>query len=94
MKLSTKIAVILGALMLAMAPAVALTTQPTDPGDGNGPKYASEKPEKETPSAGRLAARKGEGLRRLLSGPEQETRGQSERDAVQPVRRHDGEDRP
>lgn len=52
MRLQTKIAVILGALMLATAPAVALATQPTNPGKGNGPKYAPEKPGKETPGPG------------------------------------------
>ena len=39
MKLQTKIAVVLGALALATAPAMALASQPTNPGQGNGPKY-------------------------------------------------------
>lgn len=52
MKLPTKIVVILGALMLVVAPAMALATQPTNPGQGHGPKYAPEKPEKETPGPG------------------------------------------
>lgn len=38
--------------MPAVAPAVALATQPTNPGNGNGPKYGPEKPEKETPGPG------------------------------------------
>jgi hypothetical protein len=52
MKLPTKIAVILGALALALSPAMALATQPTNPGQGHGPKYGPEKPEKETPGPG------------------------------------------
>ena len=54
MKLQTKIAVILGALMLATAPAMAMATQPTNPGQGHGPKYAPEMPEKETQAPGVL----------------------------------------
>jgi hypothetical protein len=44
MKFQTKIAVVLGALALAAAPAMALASQPTNPGQGNGPNYAPEKP--------------------------------------------------
>jgi len=46
MKLHLKIAVILGALALATAPAIALAApSPTGQENGNGPKYAPEKPE-------------------------------------------------
>jgi hypothetical protein len=45
MKLHLKIAVILGALMLAAAPAAAFATQPEDPGSqGKGPHYSPEPP--------------------------------------------------
>jgi hypothetical protein len=44
MKLQMKIAVVVGALALATVPAMALASQPTNPGQGNGPKYAPEKP--------------------------------------------------
>lgn len=44
MKLQMKIVTALGAIALAAAPAMALATQPTDPGQGNGPKYAPETP--------------------------------------------------
>lgn len=49
MKLQTKFAVVLGALALATTPAMALATQPADPGSqgqGHGPEY---KPEHESP---------------------------------------------
>lgn len=49
MKLQTKLAVVLGALALATAPA-AIASQPTNPGQGNGPKYTPA-PEK-TPGPG------------------------------------------
>jgi hypothetical protein len=49
MKLQTKFAVVLGALALATAPAMALASQPTNPGQGNGPKYT---PAPETPGPG------------------------------------------
>ena len=46
MKLHLKVAVILGALALATAPAIALAAPSTTGQDhGNGPKYAPEKPE-------------------------------------------------
>ncbi|HZO06732.1 MAG TPA: hypothetical protein VFB52_10110 [Solirubrobacterales bacterium] len=51
MKLHLKFAMVLGALVLAMAPALALAA-PSQTGqeNGNGPKYAPEKPDKpETP---------------------------------------------
>ena len=48
MKLQTKIAAVLGALALATAPALALASQPTNPGQGhgqsNGPKYTPGTP--------------------------------------------------
>jgi hypothetical protein len=45
MKLQTKFAVVLGALALATTPAMALATQPADPGSqGNGPNYAPAPP--------------------------------------------------
>ncbi len=40
MKLQRKFAVVLGALALATAPAMALASQPTNPGQGHGPSYA------------------------------------------------------
>jgi putative hemolysin len=47
MKLQTKAAIVLGALALATAPALALADPPaTNPGQGNGPHYQPEKPEK------------------------------------------------
>jgi hypothetical protein len=46
MKLQTKFAVVIGALALATAPAMALASQPTNPGQGNGPKYT---PAEKTP---------------------------------------------
>lgn len=49
MKLQTKIAVVLGALALATVPAMALASQPTNPGQGGGPKYT---PAPETPGPG------------------------------------------
>jgi hypothetical protein len=51
MKTHLKLAVVLGALALATAPA-AFAVQPADPGaHGNGPKYAPEKPETPGPGA-------------------------------------------
>lgn len=49
MKLQVKIAMILGTLALAAAPAIAGAAQPTNPGKGHGPKYA---PVPETPGPG------------------------------------------
>lgn len=51
MKTCLKLAVVVGALALAMAPA-ASGVQPADPGaNGKGPKYAPEKPETPGPGA-------------------------------------------
>lgn len=51
MKTHLKLAVVLGALALATAPA-AFAVQPADPGSqGKGPKYAPEKPETPGPGA-------------------------------------------
>lgn len=51
MKTHLKLVVVLGALALATAPA-APAVQPADPGSqGNGPKYAPEKPETPGPGA-------------------------------------------
>jgi hypothetical protein len=44
MKLQRKFAVVLGALALATAPAMALASQPTNPGQGHGPKYTPAPP--------------------------------------------------
>jgi uncharacterized protein YcfJ len=44
MKLQMKIAMVLGALVLATAPTIALAAQPTNPGQGNGPKYTPAPP--------------------------------------------------
>jgi hypothetical protein len=52
MKLRMKIAMVLGALALAATPALALATQPTNPGQGNGPKYTPAPPAPETPGPG------------------------------------------
>jgi hypothetical protein len=56
MKLQTKVAMVLGALALAAAPAMALASQPTNPGQGNGhsngPHYTPETPAPQTPGAG------------------------------------------
>ena len=49
MKLQTKIAVLAGALALATAPAMALASQPANPGNGHGPQYTPETPAPETP---------------------------------------------
>jgi hypothetical protein len=51
MKLQTRLVVLLGALALATAPAMALASQPTNPGQGNGPKYAPEPPVTPGPGA-------------------------------------------
>jgi hypothetical protein len=51
MKLQTKFGVVLGALALATAPATALASQPTNPGQGNGPKYTPAAPETPGPGA-------------------------------------------
>ena len=51
MKTYLKLTVVVGALALAMVPA-AFAVQPADPGSqGNGPKYAPEKPETPGPGA-------------------------------------------
>jgi hypothetical protein len=56
MKLQMKIAMVLGALALATAPAMALASQPTNPGQGNGhsngPHYTPETPAPKTPGPG------------------------------------------
>ncbi len=52
MKLQLKIAMVLGALALATAPALTLASQPTNPGQGNGPKYTPAPPETPGPGAG------------------------------------------
>ena len=49
MKLQTRFAIVLGALALAVAPAMALASQPTNPGKGNGPQYT---PAPQTPGPG------------------------------------------
>jgi hypothetical protein len=49
MKLQTRFVIVLGALALATAPTMALASQPTNPGKGNGPKYT---PAPETPGPG------------------------------------------
>jgi len=55
MKLQMKIAMVLGALALAVAPAMALASQPTNAGQGDGlskgPKYEPVKPETPGPGA-------------------------------------------
>ena len=51
MKLRVKIAMVLGTLALTAAPSSALATQPTNPGQGNGPKYTPA-PAPETPGPG------------------------------------------
>jgi hypothetical protein len=52
MKAHLKIAMVVGALALATAPAAALAVQPVDPGaQGKGPQYAPEKPETPGPGA-------------------------------------------
>jgi hypothetical protein len=52
MKLQVKIAMVLGALALAVAPAMALATQPEDPGSqGNGPHYQPTAPTPPGPNA-------------------------------------------
>jgi hypothetical protein len=56
MKLNAKIAVVLGALALATAPAMAIADQPAEPGNGHGkskgPKYEPSQPGTPGPSAG------------------------------------------
>jgi hypothetical protein len=52
MKLQVKIAMVLGALALAVAPAMALADQPEDPGSqGNGPHYQPTAPTPPGPNA-------------------------------------------
>ena len=52
MKLQMKIAMVLGALALAVAPAMALADQPADPGSqGNGPHYQPAAPTPPGPNA-------------------------------------------
>jgi hypothetical protein len=52
MKLQVKIAMVLGALALAVAPAMALGDQPADPGSqGNGPHYQPAAPTPPGPNA-------------------------------------------
>jgi hypothetical protein len=51
MKLLTRLAVVLGALALATAPAMALASQPTNLGQGNGPKYTPAPPHDPGPGA-------------------------------------------
>lgn len=54
MKLQMKIAIVLGALALAVAPAMALADQPADPGSqgqGNGPHYQPVAPTPPGPNA-------------------------------------------
>jgi hypothetical protein len=56
MTLQTKIAIVVGALALATAPAAALAGQPENPGNGhgkaNGPQYTPETPAPDTPGPG------------------------------------------
>jgi hypothetical protein len=52
MKLQMKIAMVLGALALVTAPAMALASQSTNPGQGNGPTYTPETPGPKTPGPG------------------------------------------
>jgi hypothetical protein len=52
MKLQMKIAMVMGALALALAPAMALADQPADPGSqGNGPHYQPAPPTPPGPNA-------------------------------------------
>jgi hypothetical protein len=56
MKLQIRIAAVLGALALAVAPAMAIASQPTDPGQGHGqskgPQYTPQPPTPGTPGPG------------------------------------------
>jgi hypothetical protein len=53
MRTHLKVALALGALTLAMAPAAALAVKPAGPGSqGKGPHYAPEKPQTPGPGAG------------------------------------------
>lgn len=57
MKLRTKFAVLVGALVLAVTPATALAGQPEDPGSqGKGPHYTPEVPAPENPTPGPKAS--------------------------------------
>ena len=68
MKLQMRFAVVLGALALAVAPAMALASQPTNPGQGHGqskgPHYTPQTPGPGTPgpSAGLLEKAKAYGV--------------------------------
>ena len=91
MRTHLKIALALGALILAMAPAA-----PRGSAGGPGqPRQRTALRAGKTGDAGtgREPAGEGKSLRRLLQGREQETRRGRERDAVQPVRDRDGEGR-
>ena len=52
MKLQMRIAMVVGALALLAVPAMASATQPTNPGQGNGPKYTPGPPNPATPGPG------------------------------------------
>jgi len=72
MKLQMKVAMVLGALALAAAPAMALASQPTNPGQGNGhsngPKYTPEAPAAKTPGPGASLPEKAKAYGRYCKG--------------------------
>jgi hypothetical protein len=72
MKLQMKVAMVLGALALATAPAMALASQPTNPGQGNGhsngPKYTPETPAPKTPGPGASLPEKAKAYGRYCQG--------------------------
>jgi hypothetical protein len=72
MKLQMKIAMVLGALALATAPAMALASQPTNPGQGNGhsngPKYTPATPAPQTPGPGASLPEKAKAYGRYCQG--------------------------
>ncbi|HEX3323519.1 MAG TPA: hypothetical protein VHR65_00055 [Solirubrobacterales bacterium] len=72
MKLQMKIAMVLGVLALATAPAMALASQPTNPGQGNGhsngPKYTPETPGPKTPGPGASLPEKAKAYGRYCQG--------------------------
>jgi hypothetical protein len=72
MKLQMKVAMVLGALALATAPAMALASQPTNPGQGNGhsngPKYTPATPAPQTPGPGASLPEKAKAYGRYCQG--------------------------
>ena len=97
MKLQMKVATVLGALALAIVPAITLASQPANPGQGNGhsngPNYTPETPAPKTPGPNAPLPEKEKAYGNYCKGQSKKHVASGEGHAVQPVRHRDGKGR-